>query len=312
MEKYNLDIRENPMRLRFLKSECEKAKIKLSTENEAIITVKGNDQQIYELKLNRSKFEELSMDLFESCIKSIEGLIEQAKITKSDIRNIVLLGGSFSIPKVQELLRNYFAENCELNSHFILNSIPPEHVIAYGSALSGSERDLSTLSKKEASVDINPVSVGIEIFGCVMKSIIERNAFIPCKKRVSIAVCAEKQKKILINILEGERLISKHDKSVGSIEIPIHNESSFEVEFEIDLTYTLQVQVYEKGNPNTPIKSLSIPNYFSHLNPEEIFEMVKESSHTIETDKTTLKMIHQLIIPSLVSNPDTTCIQLTH
>ncbi|KAG2394141.1 hypothetical protein C9374_003905 [Naegleria lovaniensis] len=326
--------------LRTLKYECEKAKIDLSlTENTSIhikslITEPSID---FSIDISRKLFEDLNATLFNTCVDTIQQLLSDLKLGKSQISKIVLLGGSCNIPKVKELLSAYFnipscspeSSNTSCQNTALLDSIPPEHVIAVGAAKKASM--LHNTRKQSAIplptfVDINPISIGIEVYGNYMTNILERNCYIPCTSSIMITPCCKNQDKISLKFLAGERLLSKDNITLFQTDLQCQDGSdnksgkenkestrTFKIECEVNISYQLLIRVYEwrKDEVNTQCSttlkvSHTIDNYSQILSQEDIFSMIKQASLTQSQDVLALRMIHSMVVPSLIENPNST------
>jgi len=201
-----IDIRENPKAFQRIKTECEKAKIALSSASKVNIDIDCiiEDKDLL-VVVTREKFEELCMDLFKQCIPPIKKAIEEAKINKNQIEDIVLIGGSTQIPKIQSMIKEYFGgKNLNTQLHY-------KEAVACGSAIQAA---VMTNTKDEniekfILLDVTPFSLGIETIGGVMNVLIPRNSTIPCEKTQIFSTDYDYQNSFIAEIYEGERQLTK-------------------------------------------------------------------------------------------------------
>ena len=232
--------------------------------------------------MTRAKFEELNVDLFRSTMKPVEKVLEDADLKESDIAEVVLVGGSTRIPKVQQLVKEYF------DGKEPSRGINPDEAVAYGAAvqagvLSGEENtgDLVLL-------DVNPLTMGIETVGGVMTKIIPRNTVIPTKKSQVFSTAADRQSIVTIQILEGERPMAKDNHVLGKFDLTgippaPRGVPQIEVTFEIDVNGILKVTAEDKGTGNK--NNIVINSNTNRLSPDEIERMIKDSERFAEEDK---------------------------
>ncbi|CAF1519155.1 unnamed protein product, partial [Adineta steineri] len=248
--KTDKDIRKDNQAEQKLRCEVEKAKRILSSENQTTIEIASfyYNEYINEI-LTRAKFEELNMDLFISTIKSIQKVLEDGDLKKKDIAEVVLVGGSTRIPKIQQLVKDFF------DGKEPSRDINPDEGIAYGAAvyagvLSG-EQDTGDI----VLLDVNPLTMGIEMDGGVMTKIIPRNTVIPVKKSQILSTVADNQTVVEIKVFEGEHRMTKDNHFLGKFDLTdialgLRGVPQIEVTFEIDVRGTLKVTAEDKGTRN--------------------------------------------------------------
>nr|WMV69920.1 heat shock 70 kDa protein [Euglena gracilis]BDX17136.1 heat shock 70 kDa protein family A 5 [Euglena gracilis] len=283
-KKHKKDISKDQKALARLKKAAEIAKRQLSSQPEARVEVDNIAEGVdFSEKITRAKFEELCMDLFKGTLEPVKAVLNDAKLKKSDIDEIVLVGGSTRIPKVQSLIKDFF------NGKEPNKGINPDEAVAWGAAvqaavLSGE----SELDDKVLLVDVTPLSLGIETVGGVMTKLIERNTAIPTKKEQVFSTYQDNQPGVLIQVFEGERSMTKDNRLLGKFELSgippaPRGVPQIEVSFDVDENGILQVGAHDKGTGKS--EKITITNDRGALSKEDIDRMVREAEEFEEEDK---------------------------
>lgn len=282
----NKDLSISARSLRRLRTACERAKRTLSVSSSANVEIDSLFEGIdFNTSITRARFEDLCGDYFRNCLLPVEKVLRDAKISKQDVNEIVLVGGSTRIPKIQSLIKDFF------NGKEPCKSINPDESVAHGAAVQAAvlSGNGGSIADEILLIDVTPLSLGIETSGNMMTNIIDRNSTIPCKKNKTFSTYQDNQPAVTISIFEGERKFTNDNHKLGSFVLSgiapaPKGEPQIQITFDMDSNGILKVSAEDKKNDSNK-ENITITNDTNRLSKDDIEQMIQDSEKFKEQDE---------------------------